>query len=321
MTNKPQTFGWIPPEDRTLEEERANVAAIAAMPKFAIKGRTNYAEGKVLLFKFWEHPDTVTALGFPFPGVKQITGSCVGAGGGNALATLAMCDAIMRKEPEQIVIPFWPLPYGRSRFYMGDRSPGEGSLGGTFAKAVREDGTLDAKQAGLPEFENKDGLVWGSSTEMKWSDGDAKHTMDLLPESRKHLVKTTAECRNADDVRDAITNGYPVTCASMWGGKMQCPTAGDPPVLLNSRSDQWPHQMSVQAWWDHPSLGEIFWIQNQWGLRAHGKCPSGAPGGGFWIKKSEMDWICRDGEVFAFSGFEGFPARVVPWDFGGGLLV
>lgn len=122
MTNKPQTFGWIPPEDRTLEEERANVAAIAAMPKFAIKGRTNYAEGKVLLFKFWEHPDTVTALGFPFPGVKQITGSCVGAGGGNALATLAMCDAIMRKEPEQIVIPFWPLPYGRSRFYMGDRS-------------------------------------------------------------------------------------------------------------------------------------------------------------------------------------------------------
>lgn len=243
-----------------------------------------------------------------------ISSNCVGAGGGNVLATLSFGDALLRGDPERCIVPFWLLPYGRSRYYMGDRGEGEGSTGSTFARAAREDGTLDAKAAGLPPFTNTDGLVWGSRVELKWSDGDNPDTMRLLPESRQHLVKTTAQCKSADDVRQAIINGYPCTCASSWGGGMKCPTDGNPAVLLNRRSGSWSHQMSIQNWWEHPSLGEIFWIQNQWGLGAHGSDPAGGPGGGFWVKKGEIDWICRDeGEVYAFSQFEGFPSNVIPW--------
>lgn len=239
-------FGWIPFALRSQAQALAAVVAEAtAPPRFAIRGNQRSDAEKVCLTDLWKHPETVQALGFAYPGTHQLTGSCVGAGGGNGLFSLIAADAIMRRDPARIVVPFWLLPYGRSRYYMGDRSPGEGSLGGTFAKAVREDGTLDAKAAGLPPFTNEDGLVWGSRVEYSWSDGDAEQTMRLLPESRKHLVQSTAACKSADDVRDAIRNYYPVTIASSWGGLMKCPTQGNPPVLMSRRTGSWGHQMCL----------------------------------------------------------------------------
>ena len=95
---------------------------------------------------------------------------------------------------------------------------------------------------------------------------------------------------------------------------MECQLRGTPEVLLNEHVGTWHHQMSVQAWWDHPSLGELFWIHNQWTLTVHGICPSGAPGGGFWILKKDMEWICRNGEVYIFSLLDGYDAQEVPWD-------
>ena len=237
--------------------------------------------------------------------------NCVGAGGGNTIFTVIAVDSILRNDRESIVIPYWLIPYGRSRYYCGMTTPGEGSMGSAFAKAAKEDGVLDAKQSGLPTFENSDGLIWGEKTEYSWSDGDARQTMDLLPQSRKHLIKTTAQCKNYDDVREALINGYPCTCASSWGGLMQCPVTEG--VLLSRKAGTWNHQQSIQAWWNHPKLGEIFWVQNQWGKNAHGKCPSGAPEGGYWVKKGDIDWMCNDGqEIFAFSQFEGFPSQTLP---------
>lgn len=305
-------FGWTPPENRSQEEMAAADAAVAQMPRFTIGGSPTNAEvEKLCLFDLWKHPLVVQANGFEYPGIHQLTGSCVGAGGGNAWFTLACVDAITRNDPETPLIPFWLLPYGRSRFYSGMRSPGEGSNGSTFAKAAREDGTVPAKTAGLPSFTNKDGLVWGSSVEYSWSDGDASQSMNLLPASRKHLVKTTAQCQSGADVRQAILNGYPVTVASMYahdGGRVQ----GTPACLLARRSGSWSHQMSILAAWKHPQFGWIYWLHNQWGLRAHGICPTGAPPGGVWITEADVDWICRD-EAFAFSQFDGFPAQTFSW--------
>jgi hypothetical protein len=312
------SFGWIPPENRNDEQEANDDAARATMPRFAVDGATKYPSGsapeRVDLFALWKHPDVVAANGWEFTGVHQLTGSCVGAGGGNCWFTLACLDAVQRGDAETPLLPFWLLPYGRSRYYLGDRGPGEGSTGGTFAKAAREDGVVPAVGDGMPTFTRDDGFVWGRSVEMKWSDGDNPDTMRLLPTSRKHLVKTTAQCRSASDVREAIVNGFPCTCASMYahdGGRVQ--GTGKNVCLLARRTGSWAHQMSLLAWWMHPEFGELFWLMNQWGLRAHGQDPAGGPSGGVWIKASDVDWICRD-EVFAFSQYDGFPAPAKPLD-------
>ena len=70
--------------------------------------------------------------------------------------------------------------------------------------------------------------------------------------------------------------------------------------------------MYLIAWWLHPQLGELYFLMNQWGKNAHGKCPSGAPNGGVWIRKDDVNWICRD-EVFAFSQFANVQQRIDSW--------
>lgn len=310
-------FGWIAPVMRSGLQHAAAAKAEADMPKFTPPPVDTDDVDKALLYEAWKHPAVVEANGGrAFTGIHQKTGSCVGAGGGTCWMTLACIEAVRVGDPELPVIPFWLLPYGRSRYYLGDRSPGEGSTGGTFAKAAREDGVVPYSTSGLPQPSESDGmLTWGAGVERSWSDGDASQTMNLLAESRKHLVKTTAQCRSADDVKAALVAGYPCTAASMYahdGGRVQ----GSPSVLLGRRRGSWSHQMSVVAWMKHAQFGDLFWLMNQWGQSAHGTCPTGAPGGGVWITAEDMSWICRD-EVFAFSQFDGFPAPSfdIPWVF------
>ena len=100
----------------------------------------------------------------------------------------------------------------------------------------------------------------------------------------------------------------------MYGFNPRVEGEGADAVLVGRRGPRWSHQMSILAWWEHPKLGELFWIQNQWGLNAHGKDPSGGPPGGVWVPKVDVDWLIRDGdECFAFSQFDGFPAQTFSW--------
>jgi hypothetical protein len=308
-------FGWRSHEVRTAHEAASHAAAVAAMPSFRIDGDGN-DDKKVCLWDCWRHPTVVAETGGKvFPGFHQLTGSCVGTGGGNTVFSLAAVEVVRLGDPEQALIPFWPLPYGRSRALAGMHGRGEGSMGSSFAQAMREDGIVEASLNGLPMFKDDDGIYYTAGVEMTWSDGD-RAPAALLALSRKHLVKTTAPIHNADALREAIRNYYPCSFAGDWGGLMHCPTSGTPPVLLNRRADTWDHQQSVHGWWDHPTLGEIFYVMNNWGLDVHGRCPSGAPAGGYWIKKADADYQCRTGEVFAFSQFQGFPAQKFSWGLG-----
>jgi hypothetical protein len=300
--------GWIPPDDRDRTQQTIDALIRETIPAFAApRGGVNEDATKACLWDCW-------AAAYPKGwgvGVHQITGSCVGAGGGNALFSLACADVVKRRDAERVVVPFWLLPYGVSRMLAGLNSRGDGSWGTTFARAVKEFGHLPADADGLPPWQDKDGLVWGQNAELDWSVGK-KIPAKYLDAARPHLVKSTALCRSTDDVREALKNFYAVTCASNWGGLMRPPVQDG--VLLNRRATTWNHQMSVQAWWDHPRLGELFHVKNQWG-DCHGPDPAGAPPGGFWVAKKDMADIVSQDETFAFSQFAGFPALVEPLDF------
>ena len=142
-----------------------------ACPAFQLL-RAAPAPQKLLLTDFWKHPTVTTTVGYPYPGILQNTGSCVGAGGGNCIFTLAAIEVARNGDAEEALVPFWLLTYGRSRYDAGMRGRGEGSLGSTFAQASREDGIIPATLAGLPKFTNaEDALSWGADAEMTWSDG------------------------------------------------------------------------------------------------------------------------------------------------------
>jgi hypothetical protein len=236
--------------------------------------------------------------------------NCVGNGLGQAVWYLSAWEVARLNDPEQVSLPFWLLAYGKSRQYAGMRGRGEGSWGTTAARAAREDGFVGAAESGLPQPSDEGGLTWGRDAELTWSDGAAVPAA-WLEKSRKHLIKTTAQCKSAEDVAAAVQNGYPCTIASNWGGAMR-PSVVDG-VLLNMRKTTWNHQMMVPGWWDHPTLGEIFYILNSWGVDTHGTCPSGAPPGGFWIRKADMEAIVRQEETFALSQFDGFPSQDFSW--------
>lgn len=304
------TFGYITPENRTEEEIKLDTEAKSQMIPFEIIGDEDPKDRAFL----WDCAKIANG-GKHFRTFYQQTGSCVGNGGGQALWYLSAVEVVRLKDLEQVLLPFYLLPYGRSRYYAGIRGQGDGSFGSAFAEAMRKDGILQANLEGLPKFSDTAGITWGRSAEYQWSDG-AKIDQKWLSLSRKHLLKSTAQVKSAQQVRQALLNYYPCTIASDWGGQMTPAVQGDPPVRLNKRADTWQHQMCVIGTVNHPQFGWIYYILNSWGVDAHGQPPSngyGEPPGGFWVKEGDMDYIARQGDSFAFSQFDGFPAQRLDW--------
>lgn len=299
-------FGWVPLHRRSDAMLAAHDAALKAMPRFEIKGTQRYGK-KVLLYDWSKQANGGKHLDC----FRQETGSCVGQGGGKTIWTLAGVQAAKLGELISMTLPFFLVAYGKSRELCGMRGKGDGSTGSGFARAAKEFGVPPSDLEGLPKPTMSDGLCFGRGVEMAFS-----HTSAIdrkwFDAAKPHLVRTVANVKTADEVRDAIVNGYPCTIASMWGGRMKCPVEDG--LLMNQRSTSWPHQMCVLAWQEHDRHGEVFWIQNSWGPGVHGTCPSGAPPGGFWVRKKDMDGIAREGDSFAFSAFQGFPAQDMELD-------
>lgn len=309
-------LGWVDFDDRTSEQNNLHDEIVGAMPEFRIEGYFSRADPKVLLTDSWSDPRTISALDFAFTGIWQQTGSCVGAGGGNVLFTLAALEVLRLGDPEQITIPFWLLPYGRSRVYAGLRGRGSGSFGSAFAKAAMEDGVLDARQAGLPQFQRNDTSVfWTERQELEWSDGAAIDP-SLLGLARKHIVKSAARLRTADEVEASIRNLYPATCAHRNHIASARLHNGAEPCLIGSPTAYGPHQTSILGVWIHPDLGRLFLNMNQWPrTQWYGLRQPNTPTGAVWMNDAAMTEFCRNGEVYGFSQFSGFPAQDKPWSF------
>jgi hypothetical protein len=313
---KKPPLGWIPFADRTAAQMNAHYRAMANMPRmFAIGGEAPDPGPKVCLFDLWRHPMVKTAIGYEYSGVHQLTGSCVGAGFGNVIFTLATIEVIRNNDPERIIQPFWLYTYGISRMLLGDRSEGEGSTGSSIAEAAREYGTIDqAESPDLPKPQDSDGLVWGNRAELEWSNGAAKDRQ-WTPIAKKHLVRTTAPCHSAAEVKAAIKNGYPCTVANdrfVNPGSERQQGSGANAAVTGRFNSNGGHQTSWLAVWENPELGDLFWYQNQWGRRVYKQDPSTAKADGVWMTAETVDAACRgDGEVFAYSQYDGFPAQTL----------
>lgn len=300
--------GWVPPDERTSEQKTLHTEIVANMPKFSIRGRFTAAERR---YPLWQAGKLL--LGKFLPYNFQQTGSCVGAGGDNAHKTLSAVEIKLGNQLEEFKVVWWPYTYGLSRMYSGMRGRGEGSTGSGWAKAITTDGCFEHDPAGepdLPDFKDVNGWqVIPASVETTWSAGEAipKNWRAL---GLQHKVRTAAPMSNADQCAEALMNGYPLTQASNFGFSPMAPKPqGDPPVRIATWNGSWSHQTYLDEVWDHPTLGLIFRWGNNWGANAHGSPTGEEPPGGAYIKKATLDQICKSGEVFALSAYDGYPAR------------
>lgn len=253
--------------------------------------------------EMWRSDAVKQALGNEFLGFGQYTGSCVGAGGGNVQFSLGLLDVLIRNEPEKIYLPFWPLMYGRSRFYFGDRNRGEGSLESAWNKAIK-DGVLPASVQGLPVFTIGDGSQQiGASHEMAWSDGDSEPCTRYLEQSKAFPIDKSSTCRNAEDVWNAIGALRPVGHGSMYGYSVT--GTADDGIAIGKRGPQWSHKETIQG---RRFIGSkrYFLNVNQWFYQGAKK---------IWIPEEDVEWICRNNpeEVIAYEGLKGIPEDKLRW--------
>lgn len=306
-------FGYIPRNELSSEQKINYDAFKAESPLFNIRGHFGATERRYALWNFG-----VKLLGRHLYYSWQQTGSCVGSGGYNLLQTSQAIELFINgKTAKDFLEIWWLYVYGRSRFHAGLRGEGEGSWEGAWKKAILEDGHFELDPAGAPDLPDpklsRNWYVQPASIEYDWSDG-AKIPNVFLTLGRKHLYRTAAYLKNADQVRDSIINGYPVAQASMFGFSPMVPRVQGtkaPIRLVTSWNGSWSHKTWFDEFWDHPEFGQIFRFGNNWGPGAHGEPMQGEPTGGTYITFKIMDQICKDSdsEVVAYSPHDGFPAR------------
>ena len=300
-------FGWLPIESQPQElQDKFNAKLIP----FQIAGPP-LDLNESLLYKVVNK-----AAGYEFFPWDQKTGSCVGHGALAVMATLQAVEIITQRQTfEEWRIPFILYNYGQSRKRGGLNGEGEGSFGSSMAESLNEDGCPPLDPSYPQPIKQQDGSwTFGAEAEMDWSNGN-KPPIDLSGSAKSFKVKSTSKLKNSDEVKQALSNGYPVTIASSWWGfsDLKVKPSGTPAIQLASRSQSWGHQQSCLGFTTHPDFGLIFLIQNSWG-NAHGTPLGnfGEPKGSYWIKAKDMDRICLE-EVFSFSNFDGYPARTIDW--------
>lgn len=308
-------LGYLHPDDMTPDARIRHYNAANNLPPATIPIMMGMDVDTVNLAEVWKHPTVKDALGFEYPGIHQLTGSCVWAGGTNAAVTCCALDVIRFGHAERILIPGTLRAYGRSRELLGDTSQGEGSSGATFAKALLE-GVPDGKFQGMPQPTIKDGLEYGSSAELTWS-SVRNHPSAVIEEGKHHPFKTISQSlRSTDEVWNMIANGYACTFAnSYYIGRATMQS--DPPVSVGVFDSYGPHQTSIQGIKTHPKLGRLFLYSNQW---PKGFYPADASHGlrcGCWTTEDSLakrfaaktrygEW---DVECYPLSAYDGYPAQ------------
>lgn len=313
-------LGWISPKDRTQAQMDAHEAALAKMPRFTIQGGTTsvLAKGdKVCLYKAWSDPLVVADVGFIFPRFHQLTGSCVGAGWGQACFSLIAVQRLLAVNPTVAFIPFWPFDYGRCRYNEGDRGQGEGAMGSSIAEVCVKEGVISASEPGLPAFQNNDGLVLTSNLEMQWSDGASSTVTKYLNAAKMHPVGAAAQLQNVQDVKTAILNGYPVTFAcDDYIGRASVQGSGADAAVVGYWDGAGGHQQSIHGYWENATLGPLYHVQNNWPGSTYPADPAGAPICSCWVTEAKVTAAFRlSAEVYALSHLSWFPAQpsVIPW--------
>ncbi len=314
-------LGFISEPNRTPAQQAAHAAASGLILKFALPRQTMQKGQKVALYNAWKDPIVVAEAGLTFDRIHQITGSCVWAGGTNAVFSTLAIQRLVAENPTKAFLPFTLHNYAMSRHYYGEDGQGEGSMGSTFAKSLKEDGIWDWRDTDpsttLPNFTHTDGISVTSADEYHWSSYHWPGVGQVLPLAKPHLFGSAAECKTTDDVWAMIQNGYGVAFAcDRYIGHASVKGSGADAYLVGSWDTYGPHQQSIHAVMEHPNDGPLAWAQNNWPGSTYPADPAGGPECGCWVTEAKVKAaLTYHAEVYGLSHLSWFPAQpaVLDW--------
>lgn len=239
-------------------------------------------------------------LGKDLININQEIGDCVSWGGRNATVYVSCVQKEISGDKIIVKDVFTPYYYGTGRVYIGgNRLQGDGSLGSWMASAVMRYGTLFVDDENVPRYSGSVAKQWGSS----------QSVLDRYkPTASDNLVKSAARISSWNELVAAIVNGYPCTIASQVGFEMVPNRNG----FHEHSGQQWAHQMCLVGI-DDEYQEPYALIRNSWGPHSHGKLVNFydsddvIPGGYLRVRKNWIEKMIREGECFAYSGFQGFP--------------
>jgi len=321
----PPPLGWIEPINRTATQESAHNAAMssnafikhALVPKQMDKGQF------VRLFDLWKAPEVVEDVGFVLTRWHQNTGSCVMAGAFQAAICTIAGQRVAADNPTKAFLPFIWHNYAMSRHYMGDDGQGEGSMGSTMAKSFHEDGIRDYPVDTsdiLPEYQYDldAGIQIKSAQEMQWSSYRYSGVSQVLQVSKAHLFGVSTEAKSTNDVLALIQNGYGVSFAcNNYINNASIRGSSADACVVGRWDTRGGHQQSILGVWNHPTLGMLYWAQNNWFADQYPKDPAGGPLCGCWVLEkdvqSAMDNL--DAEVYGHGSLNWMPAqpKIITW--------
>ncbi len=290
-----------------------------AMGRFQITGPSRgLAKGeKVILTAFLSNPEVIADMGGrEFDGFHQFTGSCVGVSMGNSIAVISAVQRTLADSPTKAFLPWWPYPYGRTRFSEGDRGPGEGAVDSVAFQTLINEGCFAVSEAaGVPIYSNEDGFCLPSKVELQYSDGAASVNTKFLALGKQHPLGTAALVSDTAGILNGVVNGYPILdgCDNYIGnGSIQ---SG---VALGTYDGRGGHSTGYVGAWNHPDLGMLFLYWNQWAGDTYPDDGSGKPRCSVWVKESNVAKLFSTGgrgETAALSHLTYFPAqpKVLDW--------
>lgn len=239
-----------------------------------------------------------------YPNINQgNVGSCVGAGSKHG-TDIVQATAIAQGLQFEWKPVSAEVIYSISRVDVGGgRIRGDGSVGRWACEALRTGAMAPMERIGQYDLTS-----YSAARARQW--GSAGVPNEVKAVAKNHPVKGAALCKSAVDVKRALMQGYPVVVCSDVGFNNSNGSVGtrDKDGFIKPRGT-WPHCMCFVAWRNGGRTGAL--CLNSWGDTAHGGpvWPEDQPVAAFWVDEAVVQRMVSQGDSFALSDVQGFPAR------------
>lgn len=325
MTDFVPRFGWN--RDKTATKQVRDAMGWA---DFTVRAPRLKGTGVGKNVFFWTMEQQVLSKIIPSWDQGQI-GSCVAHGWGRSVQDLLLAQIALTGQE------MWPgfevcreAIYAGSRIEIGHSPGGEGSVGAWAAQWVVLFGILFYTKYGAVD------LTGGYDVTRCRQWGDAGLAPDLEAATKLHAVKTAAPVTTPSQAADAIANFYPVAICGEGSRTMKRNPGGWCPKIGND----WPHCQELRGCcvvkggasspWGRdgaaPYSGDVpaLVYQNSWAdyLGSDNNqvsCADGStatlPQGCYLSTYDETTADLAEGDSFAPSHANGFPAQTIPWIF------